>query len=206
MLPPPTRRISGEEALALVKAHAPLEPRFVSPEYENEHGEHVVNLYEGGLTVDGTFEVDDDSVLVLGDLRVGGLVSDCRMADHTLLVVTGSLFARNAYIRGALEVGRDVVIDELLYLNSLNDFRTLVGGNVRASVLWEEGMSTAVEGRIDAHVLSTMNQVRQSTPPQTYAHVSDEELARWLIADVLGPDGGEAVYDLLARGVRLVRA
>src|SRR5690349_7506112 len=99
--PVPYRLIGPDEAMALVQARAPsLSPDFLADEYRNEDGETVIRLYSGDTRFEPNFAVEEDTVLVDGNLSVTGLLSDCGDADHTLLVVLGDVTAGHLFLQG----------------------------------------------------------------------------------------------------------
>ena len=157
--------ITGEEAASLVQSrHLEFakEVDFFRDEYKNEDGDSVVRLYTGDTVFDGNFAVGSDTVLVDGNLSVQGLLSDCEESDHTLLVVLGNVTARDILSAGEMSIRGNVLVERLVYLNSLNDYRFLVGGDLTAEALAEDGMFTWIHGEIHAkRVLSLHNEIKQ---------------------------------------------
>ena len=157
--------IPAEQAEELLARRSPALAKqvdFRRDEYENEDGDWVVRLYRGDTEIDSNFTVESDSVLVDGNLRVRGLLSDCGDVDQTLLVVIGDVVARDLHTNGEMIVGGNVSVERLIYANSANDYSFLVHGSVTTQALVEEGMLCWVGGPIEAAtVLSLQNEIRQ---------------------------------------------
>lgn len=159
------QEISVARAQSLVAEKAPwLEEHVDFRRSENpwSESESLIRLYSGDVVFDGDFAAGPDSVLVDGNLKVSGLLTDCHDADRMQFVVLGDVEARDLMSFSEMVIGGAVRVERLIYLNSLNDYSFLVYGDLSADGLVEEGMYSWVGGDIEArHVLSIQNQIRQ---------------------------------------------
>lgn len=100
-------------------------------------------------------------MLITGNLEVGGLLSDCAEAEHTLLVVLGDLQAKNVFVRGELAIAGSLRVQGVVYANSLNDYALTVGKDLSADALIETGMSCH-SGVRSAHELCSHFRMKSS--------------------------------------------
>lgn len=167
---PEFTEISARMARKIVKSACPAiedEIDFERDEYMNEDETIVVRHYKGDTHFDQDFAIEADTVLVSGDLIVNGLLSDCNIAEHTLLVVCGNLKATNLHARGEVIVGGNLDIGELAYLSSSNDYMLHVGGSLFAQAFIEEGTYCVILGNIEAHkILSLQSEIVQGREMQ----------------------------------------
>lgn len=117
----------------------------------------AVDFHPHGLRLEATTVREAGVLVVRGDLHVDGALVAWEGCG---VVVTGSLRCRHLAACGALLVGGDVLVpDGLVYVNSLNDERAVVGGRLDARLLVEEGTVTDL-GSTSARVYSLQNAVR----------------------------------------------
>lgn len=158
-----------------------------------------VDFLPEGMRLEATTVREAGVLVVRGDLHVDGALVAW---DGCGLVVTGSLRCRQLAACGALLVGGDVLAPGgLVYLNSLNDARAVVGARLDARLLVEEGTVTDL-GSTTARVCSLHNVVR-------VAGVAVERVERDALADaglvpgVLLEDLRGALVDAMASGAQL---
>ncbi|MFO0560966.1 MAG: hypothetical protein U0269_23305 [Polyangiales bacterium] len=85
-----------------------------------------------------------------------------------------TLRATKLRTRGTILVGADLIVDELLYANSSNDFELFVGRTVKTPVFIEEGTRCEIVGQLVAsHVLSLQNSVTFANKTQTVPRSRD---------------------------------
>lgn len=167
----PSPKILGpKDAAKRLRAEAPpLADRadFAAPDYRDEDGQCNVRWYESSIVLPPGYS-GPDPLVVDGDLTVDGFFFD-GMSPATLIVV-GTLRATKLHTRGTLLVGADLIVDELLYANSSNNFELFVGRNVETPVFIEEGTRCEIVGQLSAsHALSLQNSVTFANKTQTVA-------------------------------------
>jgi hypothetical protein len=114
-----------------------------------------VFLHEGDLHVAGNLCTDEEDVLLLvvrGDLIVDGAYSDSD-DPQSMVLVTGSMKARDIVTAGFLEVHGDLEVKDRL-IGDYNDCNAWIGGNVSCSLFFPEEHFFTVGGAFHAeHVL-----------------------------------------------------
>ena len=153
--------LGPREAAERLRAKAPELARradFAAPDYQDEDGRTHVRWYGGPLSLPPGYS-GPDPLVVDGDLAIDGFFFD-GMSPATLIVVAGTLRARKLRTRGTILVGGDLIVDELVYANSSNDFQLYVGGDVKTPVFVEEGMRCEIVGDlVVTHALSLQGSV-----------------------------------------------
>lgn len=147
------RRISREEAEALIQSHAGGQyevPVLGERDFEEADGSTWVRHYEGRTVVDGNFAVEARVVLVSGDLVVRGCLSDAARHDNTLLIVLGDVEVESAMFYSAVWIAGSLRANGLVYANSLCDHTVRVGGEVKVRALIEEGSYFSIAGALAA--------------------------------------------------------
>jgi hypothetical protein len=151
------RLLSGTDAAALL--HAPVVSERLLKRIKNS--DEPFEVYEGGHSTEGEFTVGPRDVIVLGDLRVQGALTDTNKADSTLLVVVGSVQARGIATLAEMWVTNDVTAD-VVYGNSLFDGALTIGGQLVARAVINDGHHFEVSGewkvpfQIAGHVNATL--------------------------------------------------
>ncbi|MBW1298470.1 hypothetical protein [Aquimarina litoralis] len=159
------KEISIEEAKAIILEKYPeiadTNP-FELDEYSTSNGESKIHLYDRDVSFDQNFAVKSETILINGTLRVNGLLSDCELSDATSLIVLGDVISKNIHILGKMTVMGNIGVEELIYLNSFNNYTFHVFGSLQAKTLIEEGMRTWVRGNIKVNkAYSFQNSIRQ---------------------------------------------
>jgi predicted DNA-binding WGR domain protein len=114
--------------------------------------EEGVELHEGDLTT-AKLVVGPRPLVVTGNLRVRGLLSDGHKADETLLVVLGDLEAKNIATFGAILVARNAKVREVVYGFSAHDRIFLCGGALSARCFLDGDHWVQVLGRLKLELL-----------------------------------------------------
>jgi len=78
-------------------------------------------------------------VIVNGNLKVTGIISDCEGVDSSLLIVLGNVTCKNLISLSAIFVTGDLKVAHTLLGDSLNDYSCLVGGNLEVRTIIEGG-------------------------------------------------------------------
>jgi hypothetical protein len=104
---------------------------------QQERGKPPFTLFAGDLEVKGNFDYEN-TVLVLGDLIVDGLVED--RFEGSPLLVAGSVRARGMYIGSETRIGGSLRASELVHLRNTPGGKTLLverGGRTKL-FLWTQ--------------------------------------------------------------------
>jgi hypothetical protein len=139
--------------------------------------------YHGDTTVKGNFLVGPENVVVSGDLVVGGCLQDGEQADHTFLVVLGSLRARDICTLSLIAVFGDVEVDGVVFGDSLGDEVLAVGGDLRATAVIANGHNVHVRGDVQATYLSGWHPVRAKARTSKPTHSMEEILVPGVFKD-----------------------
>jgi hypothetical protein len=102
-------------------------------------GFRTVNLVVGDVEVPGNLELKDEIYVITGDLNVGGTLQD--NSEYSLLIVGGSIRAKNLVSTCQMHVGGDVTVDGVFYAESSCDYFAEVQGTLRATAVIEGGSS-----------------------------------------------------------------
>jgi hypothetical protein len=162
--------------------------------------EEFESAYLGDGPYDGNLEIPNDALVVVqGDLRVAGTLSDEILGTNRMsaLVVLGSITARFIVTGQEWLVGGDVVA-ETLFAESSGDFTLHAKGTARIRKLFAPGHHLRVSA-IESEVCISMLPGRSDLPPKRMREVLIEPLQRgeWLDVD--------AAAQLLRAGTDIMR-
>ena len=124
----------------------------LSGEWYNEEGEYepTIILYDGDLTLE-SLDVEENIIVVNGNLKVVGNIEDCVNADMSFLFVLGNLESDNLFTFSQICVIGNLTIKNAIIADSGGDYSLDVGGNLKSNIIFENGHTFSVESEIVAN-------------------------------------------------------
>ncbi len=149
------KEINLKEAIDLIKASGSTFTDQIIKELQAYYSDSKkIKAYQGKTELP-ELSVDKDIILFNGNLKVKGIVEDCKKCDQSLLIVLGNLEAVSLITLSTICITGDLTIENVILGDSLCNFTLMVGGNINAPTILDYGHSIISKKDIKAeHVYS----------------------------------------------------
>lgn len=158
-----TKKINFNEAVKLINK---IEAADVREEIDaifsnmcDELEDTSIILYSGDTKLND-LSIGEDICFINGNLIVENNIEDCDEVDTSLLIVLGDVKCKNLITMSSICISGDLIVDNVIFGDSLCDYELTVGGNIKTETILDYGHSIVSFKTITAKNMFSFNSIR----------------------------------------------